>query len=705
MTSTTTNIDQVRNTIGTAGGNAIEPAHQSNPNSSPNSEVRHNDLLKAQAHLMPRPLPDGPRARIPLFREAGDVKRFTSQLDNMLEGVEGRRRNKEAECAEATRSGKVWWALLKSWRTLGHLDREIASAKKLETAIKGVKNALQNLQSAKEDVLELRSMQIPTELEERKEFFRKLEAAVDRVNTCEAEVRYCCGDLHKAADARRNFIKKTRWNNFWRGIYGLGDRFANIDALRSEIQAFNSTTPKAISKVIDDNMPRPLGTHMAHEAHRVAELESRMAQASAIGGDAAVCEILSGNDGQGLKADIALQAIRGGEGLTPDLKDTLPETAIIGKPKVLAEGGYNQVLEADVRIGDRTEKFVLKAVESRIGALQSHTSYGGSKKQIGILNRHAVGHQFAEELGSLSVKEPKYIMYKGRLHLAMPKEDGYAPDDVIRDIRSKHGRVERDRVLSALYKNENLLDAMVETQILNAAMNYPDNHSNNMRMRFYAAGDVNKEHSLSPDEIKDLSTDEIKALQVEVGMFDFDFALAPDGDVDIHNVSREVMVLGDGTMKRSLESVPKRSFYYGLPPYHTAGNYERICKMDENLKDPAYCAKLRWRMTEDELEGVKRRVGDIRDHFEKNERTRINIGETDEKYRSAQPLDETAKSRMDLIKKQGSQLRFAGYDKATELEKYRSWRNFPMFHHFSYKLDYVEQKDRETAAKNGKINA
>lgn len=588
-----------------------------------------------------------------MFRKNMDFTEAKAQLrdvKNLMEGV-AQQKQQRFDKAEGSRLSNI--GLILTGRMKVDLSQDVASIQKLTASIEKVERSLDELIEAQNNLQEFRSRPIPTQ--GWREHMAELRRLTHEVNDRAIKYGQDGYALNTEIGERRKHVKATRWNY-------LRNRTKRIDNVDQQITAFSTKTK---DNLIDrtKNKKWRLGDQMDHERLRIDEFERRLAAAEEKGGKAAVQEILG--DGR-LTASVALQALRGGEGLSPDLKNALPEDAIKTTPTELNSGSFNTVsfarLESDGPPPVSGE-FVMKPLDSETRTMRVVSEMGGSRRQVGVYNKQCVAYDVATNLKTTTVGEPSFVSYRGRLHLAMPLEQGLEMSRAIRHILTKD-QSNGLRVTSALYRNTAFVDACMRTQIQNTVLNHPDAHDANMKLRLYKADDLDRSQPLTEEQLASMGTSEIENLQVEIATFDFDNSLSPSTSVNVEHNDK---------------TGANRQAFFGIPPYHTAADFKNISEYKQKLADEDYRAELRWRMPEEELVALTDRVNSIHQHFADHPEQRINSGTEDENYLSANPLDDTLEARRQAIDNQPMVKRYAGKLRNGKLH-YAPYRNFAMYY-------------------------
>ncbi|MEM8622346.1 MAG: hypothetical protein AAGG47_02365 [Pseudomonadota bacterium] len=654
-------------------------------------ERTHSSILRANEHLQPSDDPVCLYASTPMFRKSGrDYSEITDSLKKVSSTIQARIDRKEARKDEAVASKESWCALVfKSRRTIGGLNDEIDSAKKLKSSVDQVRKRLENLVRAEDEYLEMRDLPLPSTMPELREHLDTLEAKAREIEYLQSELKPELQRALMSADQRRNFIKKSRAPDFFRRAIKSTGRFETIDRMKALLNTVSSDTKGKVLKT--EGGAYSLNRQMIDEGTRIQNLRTRLTETYRDGGDEVLRETLAGSNGESIKTSVALDAIRGGEGIGQHLKNSIPESAVDKESiEFLGKGSFNKVKKAhiDFERPDGTHikgDFALKLLDSNINTSPSVQKMGGTGKQVGIVNKQAVGHHVASALKSGSVGEPQTVTFEGRLHLAMPYEDGMAPGKMMREIAEDYGVEERQRVTSALSKNINLLDAVKDSQIFNTAINNPDCHRGNIKIRYFRPDDTENANSLTHHDLAAMKDDEIKQLKVEIGYFDLDNSMAPEKKVD--QITRRILYYALAPDKpqpgyrHPVIDVPLRAHNYGLPAWHTAGDLERVTKLYEDLRSFESLQKLRPHTTRKEYTAMRNRVRRIKEHFEKHPQDRINKGASDpQKYNSpeTEAMPDTLDARQARIKNTGYSFRFNGENHRGD-NIYKPMRNFPLY--------------------------
>lgn len=283
-----------------------------------------------------------------------------------------------------------------------------------------------------------------------------------------------------------------------------------------------------------------------------------------------------------LKVGVALEAMRGGESLSPALLDAVTDPAQIHDVEPLGEGTYNVVFKA--RLGASREdavEYALKPLDSRSASGAHSFDLGHSRQQVGIFGRQNAAHKLSAALGLNVAGEARYVVHEGRLFLATPIVRGDSSTGIRTKIESavtshnasaettvpKDKTTECERIFTALHDNPNFQMACQKIQLMHAVISNPDGHGNNMHMSFRLDG-----RDVDPGELVNMSATQIGRLNVDVGVFDLDCAFLANSNIDTEED------------KRWGYDAAARWFYVGPPPFHTEDQYNALLRLRDDLK-------------------------------------------------------------------------------------------------------------------------
>ncbi|MEL7346296.1 MAG: hypothetical protein AAFN17_00950 [Pseudomonadota bacterium] len=461
---------------------------------------------------------------------------------------------------------------------------------------------------------------IPTDAKERNAFFDKLIELEKTLSSSTDKMMVAFFAIEKASeDIEGVKVEAERLGLNTKNMAGIKKFGDTYKAVAQALLEATVVDPRA--KTVQ---PAEIRGQMGDAIGRASQLKEQLNTVEATAGSEALKNLLGNGR---LTAEVALQAIRAGETLSPALLETITDKNAIHDVRELGNGQFNKVLLATLDEKDGSQKrYALKPLDSRIQSPGWGYDIGHSHQQVGVFGRQSAAHTLSEELGLKLAGAPRYVVYENRLYMAaplIPGDDGEAIETKIEDAVTAHNdkttdasqkmdaAAEQERIFEALHTNPRFQNACQEMQLFQCIISNPDGHSNNMKMEFRSAGKL-----VDPGDLVGMSDKDIAELEVKAAVFDLDGAFLADPTISIQQFRHHK---GD--------YFAPRWHYAGPPPFHTQAQYDRLVELRRKLDDQLV-KQLSGYLTngtdnvhpvtnETEMSALRSRVEKLIDHFDK----------------------------------------------------------------------------------------
>lgn len=490
------------------------------------------------------------------------VRDDATELNNLHDAVERMEDSKEASA--------VWLKLLPEWwifsglrnyfaRDIIKIDAAIEKTEDMMVAVLNTYDQFEEMADKIDCLHRERMKSIPADAQERADFFDNLRAQ-------ERDIIASENKLETLKNEAATLITHVANN-------GLSRTGVSENLIRLDLELMKDNFKMSFRLLSQKRPLTNVGERMDEAIARTTELEHHLEAFEKEHGPDALHDYLA--DGK-LTASVALQALRSGESLSPELKNAITDPSRCQVTQILGRGTFNTTFKATVQDENGVwSDYALKPLDSRITTPKGMKEYGHHQQQVGVFGRQHTGAVISDALKLGVVGKPRYVLANDRLCMAAPLVKGESFGRTEDTIRKNRGYGYWG-IAEALHQNPSFQDACQKLQLFHAVANNWDGHGSNMKLRFFVEKD-GREFEFKPADLGLMTPEQISKLRVEAGAFDLDLALSAQADI-------EVPVRADANRNIVDKNARRVQNYLGPPQWHTAQQYDDLRQFQADLQ-------------------------------------------------------------------------------------------------------------------------